>query len=285
MKVLTKYWNKISTGTISLIIVLSSLLYTCQEPDPFPTTPHIEFNNLEYVEIEENGVADSLILYFDFEDGDGDLGLPSDDNYYPVHDYYIIADENTNPITISSTLPTDQYLLTPGYFKNAARAIGQNEYFRPFGDPYSAMPDYECEYFESVYINEELKDIIELADIGSEIPTGYVLDTVLVYRNPNRYNFYIDFFRKRGTEYEVLNISRPDENGCIIPFNGRFPLLDVENIGGSLEGTIKYSMPSLGFRVTIRNDEFKLRFHILDHHFNKSNIVETGDVTLDQLIR
>ena len=86
-------WNCLQNkiGDILLFGVFCFMV-SCTPPEPFSNTPKITYKDLKYVENERNGFPDSLILSFDFEDGDGDLGLYSYETFYPFHDYEIIVD-------------------------------------------------------------------------------------------------------------------------------------------------------------------------------------------------
>ena len=97
-----------------LILVFFSTLHSCSEPEPFSIIPRIYFENLNYYEFEENGSPDSLILYFRFEDGDGNLGIQPSEAYPPFHDFDLIVDNDGRVITLGQEevkLPT--YLVTP----------------------------------------------------------------------------------------------------------------------------------------------------------------------------
>ena len=43
-------------------------------------------------------------------------------------------------------------------------------------------------------------------------------------------------------------------------------------------------MVSYGFEMILKNDIFKLRVHIIDRELNKSNIIETPEVTLEEIL-
>lgn len=287
MKGTLKYCNKILRQVTVYPFAIFAAIFTCscQQQETFPNTPQITFKNLRFVENPNDGVPDSLILSFDFQDGDGNLGLPSDDKYYPVHDYYAIVGPDKKPISISeATLPETQFRYVPPDFTRGASPELPDNNFVFNTEKITKKPAFDCDAYEIVYINNERTDFFSKNSRGDVNTDLYSLDTILIKRNDNRYNFFIDLLRKRGNQYEKLNFSKADENGCLIPLNGRFPLLDIDNIGSPLEGTIKYAMQSLGFRIKIRADSFKLKFYIKDHNFTKSNVVETEDFTLDQLI-
>lgn len=277
MKVRTKYWNKIWNWAL-LFAITPVLFYTCQEPDPFPNTPRIYFNNIEYVEILENGSQDSLILYFDFEDGNGDLGLEGFETQAPYNDYNFYYDASSTLITFNQTdveLPITKF----DY---------QNDAFQEYNE--DIRPEYDCINYEILYINYQDRTYLSPGQEPDESQSGlFELDTIFLERNPFRNNIEVKYFRKRGfDQYEEIDWRFvANEFGCGLTYDGRFPVLDGESISSSssLEGTIKYSMNSFGFRTLLRKDTFNIQFRIFDRALNASNWSETGDITLDQLIR
>ncbi|MEP2023170.1 MAG: hypothetical protein ABJH98_06185 [Reichenbachiella sp.] len=278
MKGLTKYWNKISGKTLLLFAVFSSFIFSCQEPDPYPITPQIYFNNIQYVELLENGNPDSLILYFDFEDGNGDLGLEGDEIQTPYQDYNFYYDANGVLITYDQT---DVNLPITIYDPAEDINITFDEDIRP---------SYDCINYEILYIDYENRRYLPPGTDPDDIDTNvYEQDTVFLQRNPFRNNIEVKYFRKTGIdEYEEIDWRyRASEYGCGLSFDGRFPILDFESLSnsGSLEGTIKYGMVSAGFRTVLKKDTFNIKFRIMDRSLRQSNFAETGDITLDQLIR
>lgn len=261
-----------------LPLTASVLFYTCQEPDPFPNTPRIYFNNIEYVELLENGNPDSLILHFEFEDGNGDLGLEGDEIYAPFQDYNFYYDRNNQLITFNQSevqLPISIYDPENNNF------IEYNEDIRP---------SYDCINYEILYVDYENRTYLPPGTPIDEIdPNLFEQDTIFLQKNPFRNNIEVKYFRKRGSNnYEEIDWRyRTSEFGCGISFDGRFPILDFESLSeaSSLEGTIKYGMVSSGYRTVIRKDTFNIKFRIFDRALNASNWSETGDITLDQLIR
>ncbi|WP_420580658.1 hypothetical protein [Reichenbachiella sp.] len=253
-------------------------LYSCKEPDPFPIIPQIQFNNLQYIELTENGNPDSLILYFDFQDGDGDLGIEGNENYPPYQDYIFYFDANNQLITYNQKeVALPMTIVNP----DDDKTIEINEDIRP---------SYDCINYEILYINYEDRTYLLPGTDPDEVDlSSYEQDTIFLEKNPFRNNIEVKYYRKRGREnYEEIDWRYlTSEYGCGISFDGRFPILDYESASesASLEGTIKYSMVSTGFRTVLRKDTFSIKFRIMDRSRNRSEYTETGDVTLDQLIR
>ena len=70
-------------------------------------------------------------------------------------------------------------------------------------------------------------------------------------------------------------------------FDGRFPLLntkieDYQLVPRPLEGVLRYGMTSSGWLFLFR-DTLKLEIMIQDRALNKSNVVESGDFTLEMI--
>ena len=109
-----------------------------------------------------------------------------------------------------------------------------------------------------------------------------VNDTIWVKINPDQYNIFIKFFVKRGGDYTEFDFSGPPFYST---FNGRFPRILTEERGRAIEGTIKYSMLSLGWNSVFRNDTVRMDVQIQDRNLNKSNVVSSPDFTLSQIRR
>jgi len=75
-----------------------------------------------------------------------------------------------------------------------------------------------------------------------------------------------------------------EEYGCGIDFNSRFPPLNISNSSQLLSGKLRYGMVSYGFEMILKNDIFKLKIHIKDRELNTSNIIETPEVTLEEIL-
>lgn len=278
MKGISKYWNKISLR-VTLAIVITFFFGACQEPDPFPLTPQVQFNDMEFVEIIENGNPDSLILHFDFQDGDGDLGIEGNEDFAPFHDFDLILDNDQNFVTIGQeNLELPLFRFTPGLGITGQFSATDNR------------PSFDCSSYDTLYIKNDRSEVFPPGTPFEQIDlTEFYRDTVYIARNPFKNNIEVRFFRKRGADnYEEIDwryLTSPF--GCGISFDGRFPILDPESASNSssLEGTIRYAMVSTGFRTVLRKDTFNIQFRVFDRNLNESNMAETGDITLDQLIR
>ncbi len=99
--------------------MVATFLGGCHNPPEFPNEPTISYKNVEQYHFTEAGrPQDSLRIIIGFEDGDGDLGLTSDDNQPPF-----------NPA--SGTTPQGEYFYN--YF--VTMYIKQNGQFQLFQFP------------------------------------------------------------------------------------------------------------------------------------------------------
>jgi len=109
-----------------------------------------------------------------------------------------------------------------------------------------------------------------------------VKDTLYFELNPNYSNIIVEFLVKNpdGTFTEFDWKKAFNFPNCGISFDGRFPILYKEKPGAPLEGTIRYGMGSIGFKILFSTKTLKLRVQIKDRALNKSNFIETPEFTL-----
>lgn len=86
---------------------IAAAIGSCQGLPTFPNAPSISFVSIEYVEGSDNPASpvfriDSLNLTVYFQDGDGDLGLRSDETFPPFHPFDYVVDGNGNRIRFGS---------------------------------------------------------------------------------------------------------------------------------------------------------------------------------------
>ena len=118
--------------------------------------------------------------------------------------------------------------------------------------------------------------------INQRIDNELVEDTVWVKINPDQYNIFIKFFIKRSGNYTEYEFEGPPFYST---FNGRFPRIINEDKSQAIEGTIKYSMLSLGWNSVFRTDTIRIDVQIQDRGLNKSNVVSSPDFTLSQITK
>ncbi len=88
------------------VIIFVLILVSCNRAPELPVIPNIRFENIEFKEV--NG-PDSLIVNIYFEDGDGDLGLTSNDIHDQYAPYFVVLDQNNDTIKYGSQPGLPEY--------------------------------------------------------------------------------------------------------------------------------------------------------------------------------
>ncbi|WP_147302813.1 hypothetical protein [Marinoscillum furvescens] len=230
--------------------MVTLLLSSCFEPPEFSEIPKIAFNSLRFIDYETE--RDSMVLSFDFEDGDGNIGLTENELFFPFHPFDYVIDARDSLVTFSDPDVEPPLYLVSSRVDPTKELLSETD----------NRPPYNCKDYQ-VSAN----------------------DTLYIRKNPYHNNLHIDFLRKRSGEYEVIDFAETfgNTNCSEVDFNGRIPIFDVENLGRSLSGTINYTMFSIGFPIVLRRDTFKVRFFIYDRALNVSNTVESPDLTLQMI--
>ena len=238
-------------------LITSLILYSCIEDNNVSTVPSISYENLIFKKSINSFNQDSLILTISFVDGDGNLGLSNNENNYPYHPYNAIIDRDFNWVTIGSTdVNPPLYVYEP----NGVYYLYNNEDNRP---------TFNCDNY-----------IIDTVNSTTQ------LDTFYIQKNENNKNIFIEFYKKENDEFKLIDWKRifDEEYGCGIDFNSRFPPLNISNSNQLLSGKLRYGMVSYGFDMILKNDIFKLKIYIKDRELNTSNIIETPEVTLEEIL-
>ncbi|SKC57638.1 hypothetical protein [Ohtaekwangia koreensis] len=278
---------KITKGLL-LFGVLVVVASSCFDPPEYPNQPSIDFEGLEFY--AEADAIDSLVLSINFKDGDGDLGLSSDDISFPYHPRNYFLENNGQLISVPTispytNIPPIIYLNTGQTGKLATiRTLEKPEYA-------SKMPEYIYPFTCTTYIYDSL--YIEVGDeeifdnsynitdtLRSSNPSNkdlyQIKENFYTQKNPNYDNITVDFILSNNTELNWETITGTE---CGPSFDGRFPRLSDKD--GPLEGTLRYSMKSEGLAIILGSQSFKLRVTIKDRALNTSNIIETDFVTLE----
>ena len=243
----------------ALIAVSVVFIQGCFDPPEFPVEPKVSANNVSYASYDG---PDSLILTFNFEDGDGDIGLGSEETQPPYHRRNFIIDSSEPPRFVS--LRGEDYTL-PFY------AINEFDETRTLWSESDDRPAYNC-------LNYEPFDSLAVQYDDS---TAFISDTLYVVKNEFNKNIYVSFYRKVLGEYSPITDKEFAGNQeCPDTFDSRFPIFDNRNIGRALSGTISYAMISVGFETIFRNDSIMIEFYIYDRALNRSNIARTEDFVL-----
>lgn len=141
------------------VLLILILLFSCKKYEQFPDEPVIKFKSLTSYP-NQSGVDSALVLTITFTDGDGDLGLRSEDiqpPFNPGSEYY--------------------YNLYATYF------ILQNGDFVPL--PVSAVNGYRIPYIENNSSNKAISGEIiinlEITGLNVVAPEGTFRFEVYVY--------------------------------------------------------------------------------------------------------
>lgn len=284
---------KIIKGLAIFIIMVS--FGSCFDPPEFPATPEIDFRDIEFY---DGASTDSLVLYITFKDGDGDLGLSDAQIDSPYHaTNYFLEDGQGNLIPVATE---KRYSNLPPFVK-ITNQKGKLATVRTRKKPaYSTLPAYTrpafCTHYEfdSVYVSNEDKHIFDETTHkvhkvlkNQTQPDVYVLlDTFYYQVNQDHYNIEVDFLVGDGTGFREFDwrtelCSSMSNQGQT--FDGRFPPLSETSSG--LDGTLRYSMNSVGFVPLFSVKRLKLRVQIKDRALNKSRMIESDEFTLDKIKR
>ena len=239
------------------LLIIALILPSCSDDNNVSTIPSISFETLEFKKSDNNFNQDSLILNINFIDGDGDLGLSNDENNYPYHPFNAIIDQEFNWVTLgSNSVSPPLYVYEP----DGSYYLYSNEDNRP---------SFNCENY-----------IIDTVNSTSK------LDTFYIQKNENNKNIFVEFYKKENDDFILIDWKRifDQEYGCGIDFDSRFPPLNVSNSSQLLTGKLRYAMVSYGFEMILKNDLFKLKVYIKDRDLNMSNIIETPEVTLEEIL-
>lgn len=225
------------THTYLTLIVLFGM-FGCYTPPEFSTIPQIKYNDIVFKDLDN--LPDSLIVIVDFQDGDGDLGLSTNETQQPYNPVWYWPKDESSLLTYSDR----------------------------FSAPWDTLPPYEFPYTCQNYI------------LNSDILDGLYADDTLYYqKNPDHWNITIKYFVKKNGIYTEFDWETAFPPQCSDSYDGRFPLLsDLTN--SPLEGKLRYGMTSTGFQFLFRNDTLKLEIQIKDRALNRSNVIETPDFTL-----
>lgn len=116
--------------------------------------------------------------------------------------------------------------------------------------------------------------------INPIVNNAVVRDTVWVVQNPNHNNIFVRFFIKRNG---VFSEFKWEQAPFYTTFNGRFPRVSNNTGAQPIEGSIQYAMQSFGWNSIFRNDTLRIDVEIQDRALNRSNLVSSPEVTLNQI--
>ncbi|SRR5258706_5196216 len=242
------------------MVVLAVTFNACFKAPEFPIVPEITFNNLVFKDVSAPSSADTLILTVNFKDGDGDLGLDDSETDYPYNDkFYFKVNGQRGYFPAGTTVFNDGTLMS---YKTKRTT---NDTLPAFVTPYN------CSNW----------------DVITDTKTGKVSDTLYFQLNPNHYNFFVDFYIKQPDNSFALYDWKKEfiyPNCQVNGFDGRFPILSKDlSQKTAQEGTVRYSMKSVGFLIFFSIKVLKLRISIQDRAGHGSNVIETPEFTLQSI--
>lgn len=293
-------------GLLSFLTVLSG---SCFEPPEFPVTPQIEYVGIEFINSVDPADFDSLNLYINFKDGNGDLGfsqspLDFSDPYHSVNYYQenngdlqplateagwylgdeefellLVPDASKGKLVVFRTRKKPEYSYLPGAEKcGGSNTLKHYEYLAGPIDPNSGGADGR-----RLLIRASDRAIVDSkAALVDSFPRSnpefyQIRDTLYYTPNPDHYNIEVDFFIKDPSAPGGFREFDWREEYCTT-FDGRFPTFSDSK--SSIDGELRYSMTSFGFTTIFGINTLKLRVSIKDHARNRSNVIETEEFTL-----
>lgn len=231
--------------TLPCVLILGIGLISCFDPPTYSPVPAIEYSSILFKEIGTTTDPDSLIVSVQFKDGDGDLGLDPSETDAPYNNKFYYQFPDGKYITYETKRTNPDYDTLPAF-----------------------VTPYNCTNWE----------------VFSQ--GGVVQDTLYFQLNPNHYNIFVKYFTKNpdGSFTEFKWREAFIYPNCAISFDGRFPILSKDQSHPSpLEGTIRYAMASIGFKALFSIKTLKLQIQIQDRVFNRSNVIETPEFTLQSI--
>lgn len=286
-------------GLLSLLLIVSG---SCFDPPEFPIEPQIEFEKIEFINSVSPSDFDSLNLYILFKDGDGDLGFyeTAEDISNPYHNAFFYQerpDGKLEPLsTVSGYIGEDEYDLLEVPEPNNGKLVVFSTRKK---SEYSYLPQtFDCSNYEylggpldptkgsdgrRLLIERSARPLlgpgVKLVDsIPRDNPQYYqIRDTLYYTPNADHYNIEVDFLVKDPSAPGGFKEFDWQQEFCTT-FDGRFPVFSDKK--SSIDGTLRYSMTSLGFVALFSIKTLKLRVSIKDRARNRSNVIETPEFTL-----
>ena len=247
-----------SATNLLLGLLFSSFAFisSCVPTTEFPVVPKIEFSNVYFVDSN----TDSLVITLQFQDGDGDLGLSSDQNNYPFHQYNYYSRENGEELNAKAHRLNQPVSINEAIHYSDKRT-GEIDSLPPYAPPYTCT-----RWRTEPFIN------------GTQYP-----DTLYYQRNPNHYNIFVTFLlRDPNTEFEEFDW---DQIGCGVNYHGRFPIMVEDNKEKAIEGSLTYKIQGVVLGNILDRKIIKLRIYIQDRALNKSMPVESQEFILSEITK
>lgn len=281
-----------------LFAVLVLGVSACFEQPEFPDAPRISFNRIAFKEVGTSSNPDSLLVKINFQDGDGDLGLSTNNTNDPFHgsNYFMAGGDSVGTFT-GITNENPPRLFSPIIQRREGQSLDKLATVDKIGDPgFEFMEDYVYPYtclnylFDTLYVMEPDLALLDASynivdTITNVSPHLYVVAETFYFRkNPNYFNITVRFYEilsdnsRKFFNWETL---RPGE--CGQTFDGRFPILTDADEARPLEGTLSYGMESNGFIPLLGGKTLQLEIQITDRSLKRSNVLVTPPFRLDQI--
>lgn len=240
-----------SIKTAIYFCIVSCLLFACEETVELPVEPAISFKSLDVIASERK--LEAVRLTFSLRDGDGDMGLSSDHNFVPFHEFDLVLDANNKLVKRSNVVEAPFFRLQP----NGERVFFNEQGSRPM-------------YNDIDYL------LVDSAAHGAGLS-----DTVLIHRNLFHNNIYLTLLKKESWGFRTVHQS-PIGRGRL-PIHGRFdvdlPLKKEE----AIISEVSFEIGGTYFQQLKPSDTLKLQFYIFDRKLHQSNVEITPEFTLENL--
>lgn len=275
-----------------LFCFLGMAISACFDEPEYSVIPEISFKKVEFR--EGTGAVDTLMLYLNFKDGDGDLGIRPDELGEPFNSaFYFLADGNGDTTQIG----TDEVFDETGKQYTVLNSIGMTGKLvtnETRNDPdYAYLPIYvtnDCLNYSDVELlvpADAVDNSYNIIDtLYASNPNGppfryyLVAETPLLYKsNPHHINIEVKFWVREGNTFVEFDWLKE----YCWKFDARFPYLGGQ--GRALEGTMRYDMLNSAFLSTFSIKTLKLSVTIKDRALHKSNEVYTYTFKLDEIRR
>lgn len=252
---------------------------SCFEPPDYSNVPQIEFEDMVYKRV---GTMDSLIFFISFKDGDGDLGLEVSETGCSLGgDNNLICFQNTVHELYQNSQSGEYGVINTGSPCTGTSKCYNSKFviLKPDRTPIT----YEDKRTNPAYAS--LPAMVKPFNCinWERVPSGATpTDTIFVMRNPDHNNFEIDFLVKNpdGITFTEFDFTKEyDFPNCGISFDGRFPILYSDRPGSPLEGVIRFRIGSPFLKTQFSLKTLKFRIQIKDRALNKSNSIETPEIT------
>ena len=257
-----------------LLFIIGLATTSCLKDKNFPDNPVLKAIDLDYKEIGGLQEDDSLIINLRFQDGNGDLGFDATDEKFttaPFNEFdYYSYNPSTQVVTkfsldnLRSDIERDLELVR-NMIKVSDNDLPGLDTLPPYTFPYT------CDNWQEVKLGANGTVLIE--------------DTVYYTRNLRYNNIYVDFFVENNSgEFEEFFWEYSRAPQCNIAYHGRFPIINDPDNEAPVEGSIRYSIPNKGWRLTFGDKKFKIKVRILDRAGNISNTIESDTGNLDDFL-